>query len=46
MSFHEVKTNEEADGGLSKSELEKLLLERTEELEQYKEAFYELQKDA
>ena len=46
ISFHEVEANEEADGGFSKSELEKMLLERTEELEECMEAFDELQKDA
>ena len=36
----------QADEGFSKIELEKLLLERTEDLEECKEAFEELQEDA
>ena len=44
----EVTTDDDTpvDGGLSRSELERLLLERTEEYEECKEAFDELQEDA
>ena len=47
-SLVEVTTNDSTpiDEGLSRSELERLLQERIEDLEEYKEAFEELQEDA
>ena len=47
-SLIEAATNEDApiEGGFSRNELEQLLLEMTEDLEECKEAFQELQKDA